>query len=69
MKILKALYLIFSSLATVLLSENFESNLLFKEYGLRDQKAQFPMQRLSKNVLKKPLQLNGLKKQSRKDTS
>ena len=39
MKILKALYLIFLSLATVLLLENFKSNLLFKEYRLRDQKA------------------------------
>ena len=36
MKILKALYLIFLSLATVLLLENFKNNLLFKEYRLRD---------------------------------
>ena len=35
-KILKALYLISLSLATMLLLENFKSNLLFKEYGLRD---------------------------------
>jgi hypothetical protein len=36
MKILKALYLISLSLAIVLLLENFKSNLLFKEYGLKD---------------------------------
>ena len=38
-KILKALFLISLSLAIVLLLKNFENNLSFKEYGLRDQKA------------------------------
>ena len=35
-KILKALHLISLSLATMLLLKNFKSNLLFKEYKVRD---------------------------------
>src|SRR5437660_88109 len=51
----------------VLLYETFEKSLSAREYGSKEQEALLRMRRFYRNVLKKKLHTNGLKKRSKRD--